>query len=670
MLLLAVERLCQIASLRAVSLEQMLAWQHWSVAALTFIPGVWLLFSLSFARGNARQFVSKWLPLLALFAIAPLTLASWQSTHFVSGVHWTPDSGHWLFEVALVGKIQHIVLLFGAVLIIANLEWTFRAAVGIARWKVKYAVMGLILFFGVRIFTSSQVILYSVNHAQFILINSAALVLACLFIGFSFSRSRFASLDIYPSSTVLYKSLSAILAGVYLVIIGALAKTVTAWGGEEFFPLMTLLILVALVGLGVLSFSDRLRQAIRRFVSRHFQRPLHDYRQVWSTFTQRTTALPDRQAFAREVVRLISDTFEVLSVTLWLVDGSTGKLTLAASTALPADAMSAAPLPEGVLQGLSASAGKSIPTIDLDRSSAPWCILFRQSNPAFFDGGGHRFCLPLVSGGEVLGIIVLGDRVRGMPFSVEDLELLKCLGDHIAAGIRNLGLTEQLVQSRELEAFQAMSAFLVHDLKNTASALSLTLRNLPLHFDNPAFREDALRTLSASVAHVNDLIGRLTMLRKGLELHRGPADLNQLIANVLASLGTAPNIAVVQNCQPLPCLLLDARHLGSAIANFVLNARDAIGNRGTIHIETSHNNEGVLFAISDDGCGMTPEFLRHSLFKPFKTSKKNGLGIGMFQAKTIIEAHGGRITVQSEPGKGTTFRVWLPLAADPAEKRI
>ena len=112
-----------------------------------------------------------------------------------------------------------------------------------------------------------------------------------------------------------------------------------------------------------------------------------------------------------------------------------------------------------------------------------------------------------------MGLMILGDRVGGARFSWQDFDLLKCIGDHIAAGLLNTQLSQKLLQAKELEAFQTMSAFFVHDLKNTANTLNLMLQNLPMHFDDPAFRADALRGVSKTVAHINRLIGRLGSIR-------------------------------------------------------------------------------------------------------------------------------------------------------------
>jgi putative PEP-CTERM system histidine kinase len=663
MLLLGFEAWIHAASLQSISLDEMLSLQRSVAFPLALIPGTWLVFSLTFARGHHREFLKRWWPVVVLITVPPVTLAVWQREVWIIDSLWTTQTGHWSFPVNFTGKVLFGLLVVGGVLIITNLEWTFRAAVGTARWKIKYAVLGFALLFGVRIYSSSQVILYSANNVTLIVLNSLALILASLLLGVWAYRSRLAHVDLYPSSTVLHKSFTVILAGAYLVVVGVLARVVAAFGGDESFPLKALFILVTLVGLGMLCLSDRARHRTTRFVNRHFKRPSYDYRNVWSAFTRRTAAVLDKPEYARTAAKVISETFEALSVTVWLAEPSRGQLLPVASSSLESGTADLAPLSDKVLAGVMREAGDPPRALNLDQARGDWCRHLKSANPAFFPKAGHRYCLPLVSGGEAVGLLVLGDRVGGLPFSPEDLELLKCLGDQIAAGARNLTLSERLVAAKELEAFQAMSAFLVHDLKNTASALGLTLRNLPAHFENPAFREDALRTVGKSVGRVNELIDRLTALRQRMEINASPADLNQVIS---ATLGSAPDLSrvpIVRQLQPLPLVPLDSRQFESVILNLVFNARDAAGNSGEIRIETNREQDWATMAVSDTGCGMSSEFISQSLFRPFKTTKKNGLGIGMFHVKTIIEAHRGRIAVHSEPGKGTTFRIWLPLAA-------
>jgi putative PEP-CTERM system histidine kinase len=278
-----------------------------------------------------------------------------------------------------------------------------------------------------------------------------------------------------------------------------------------------------------------------------------------------------------------------------------------------------------------------------------------------FREGGNRICIPLLAGNQWLGVIILADRVGGIPYSVEELDLQKCIGDQVAVSLLNLRLAGEVVTGKELEAFQTMSAFFIHDLKNAASTLSLMLQNLPVHFDDPSFRQDALRGIGNTVNRINQLIDRLSVLRRKLELKPVQFDLNRLVNETLEHLEGAPEVELIKELHPLPQLVLDREQLQSVLTNLVLNARDAVQPGGKVIVQTGQCDGWATLSVADNGCGMTPAFLRDSLFRPFRTTKKRGLGIGMFQAKMIVEAHRGQIQVESEVGSGTTFRVLLPL---------
>jgi len=255
--------------------------------------------------------------------------------------------------------------------------------------------------------------------------------------------------------------------------------------------------------------------------------------------------------------------------------------------------------------------------------------------------------------------------VSGIAYTMEELGLFKCIGDQIASSLLNLRLAEEIMFGKELEAFQTISAFFVHDLKNAASTLRLMLQNLPIHFDDPAFRLDALRGIGETTNRINQIIERLGAVRSKLELRLGEIDLNLLVDQAIENVnGGNPGIEFQKELRPMPKLVADSEQLSSVVTNFLLNARDAVGNHGQIQIKTSERNGCVVLSVTDNGCGMTAAFLRHSLFRPFKTTKKKGLGIGMFQSKMIVEAHRGTIRVQSEVGKGTTFQILLPLKPD------
>src|SRR5205823_7476855 len=138
------------------------------------------------------------------------------------------------------------------------------------------------------------------------------------------------------------------------------------------------------------------------------------------------------------------------------------------------------------------------------------------------------------AGEHRLGVIILADRVSGIRYTGEEMDLLKCIGDQVGVSLLNLRLTKKIMLGKELEAFQTMSAFFIHDRKNTASTLSLMLQNLPIHFNDPKFREDALRGVSKTVTHINDLITRLGLLRQELTINPTESDLNDLVTRVVS----------------------------------------------------------------------------------------------------------------------------------------
>ena len=214
---------------------------------------------------------------------------------------------------------------------------------------------------------------------------------------------------------------------------------------------------------------------------------------------------------------------------------------------------------------------------------------------------------------------------------MDELDLLKCIGDQITASLLNLRLTNELVLGKEMEAFRTMSAFFVHDLKNTASSLTLMLKNLPVHFDNPEFREDALRGIANTAGRIDSMISRLSVLREKLVLHPVASDLNQLVTESLDRLDGIPQVTVTRELRPLPKILVDREQIQSVVTNLVLNAKDAMGTGGRIHVQTDQRDGRAIFSITDNGCGMSPAFVKESLFRPFHSTKKKGLGIGMFQ---------------------------------------
>ncbi len=658
---LTLESIFDGLSLHAGSSESVLRWQTTAGSIRSFLPALWLFFSLAYSRGNYREFLVRWrLALLAAIFI-PVVLLVGLDQGLYQSIQQIENTEDWVLSLTPAGKILNLFFLIGILLVLTNLEKTFRTTVGTMRWRIKFVVLGLCVIFGARIYVCSQELLYSRVILSLADIESGALLIGCLLIAISFLRTGQLEVDVYPSHTFLYNSITILLTGVYLLTVGTLAKVVIFLGGDTAFPIKALFILLGIVGLAVILLSDRVRQATQHFISRNFKRPLYDSRKVWSQFTEKTAHATDPASLCEATTNLISDTFNVLSATIWLVDETETQIVFVASTALPST-QSGQRIETGAAAEpfLTHLREQPLP-FDLDETLEPWAAELRRTNPANFLKGGHRICVPIVAAERPLGLLILGDRVRALPYSQEELDLLRCIGGHIGAGLLTIQLSKQLREATEQEAFRAVSAFFAHDLKNAASTLSLMLQNLPLHFDDPEFRADVLRGISKTVNHMNHLIGRLSVLREKPELRAVPADLNEIVTAALARWQSTAEIQIETDLQSLPAIQIDPEQMQNIVTNLLLNAHEAIGTRGHIRVQTARQSGWATLTITDNGCGMSDEFLRQSLFRPFRTTKKGGTGIGMFQCKMIVEAHRGKIEVESLPGKGSSFHVRLPL---------
>jgi putative PEP-CTERM system histidine kinase len=637
--------------------QRIACWQEWALILKAFLIAIWLGFSVTYSRGDASESFRRWRIAIAIACLLPVAALLGFRGELID-VWMRGDAPQPWISFLPAGKIVNIAILVGAVLVLMNLERTFRAAVGTMQWRIKFLVLGLGVIFGTRIYTRSQALVFSGHYNSLSEVESIGLLVGCALLSVGYFRSGFREIDVYPSRAVLQTSITVLLVGGYLVVIGVLAQVVAHYGGTSSFQLQAFLVLVAMALLAVLLLSEKIRQRIRQFVSHHFRRPQYDFRNIWTQFTQSTSSAIDDPALCAASAEMISETFNVLSVGVWLFDDEKRKLRLEASTSRARRSDS-----DEIIE--FAAEGEGITwmrkAFDLEKIKEPWGQALRDASKTQFIEGGNRVVVPLLASDRYIGLITLADRVNGVPYTMEELELLECIGDQVASSQLNLRLAEEIMLGKELEAFQTISTFFVHDLKNAASTLKLTLQNLPVHFDDPVFREDTLRSIGTTTERINQIIERLGALGSKLELRPSLVDLNLVVEQAIETVNGMPGVEFAKELEPLPKLMADSEQLRSVVTNLLLNARDAVGERGRIEVRTgSHNGYAALF-VSDDGCGMTTSFLRNSLFRPFKTTKKKGLGIGMFQTKMIIEAHHGSIRVKSDVGKGTTFQVLLPF---------
>jgi putative PEP-CTERM system histidine kinase len=660
MLIFALENLFGAKWREADVAETAAFWGSLTLVMKALFPGIWICFSLTYSRGSPRALPRRSRLLILAAFIIPVGISLIFKNQLLPVSPYSDFDANWWVRSHAAARTLNGFQLISAVVVLMNLERTFRSAVGTMQWRIKFIVIGLGIIFGARVYTTSQALLFSEGILVLSGVDSAALLIGCALMVVAFLRSGFGEIDVYPSHAVLRTSVTFVLAGGYLVVVGVLAQVVASTGKAEAFELQTLIVLLAFAGLAIVLLSNRFRQKIRSLVSRHFKRPQYDFRQIWTRVTRSMSSAFGQPAMCAAAAKLISETFNVLSVSIWLLDED--RLAFGASTSRSASEASA------VLQDPQQTFARIRmlrKPFELEKAKGDHIEALKQISLNQFRTGGNRICVPLCAGNNCMGIAILADRVGGTPYSIEEFDLLKCIGDQVAVGLLNLRLTDEITSGKELEAFQAMSAFFVHDLKNAASTLSLTLKNLPLHFDDPAFRQDVLRGIGETTERINQLISRLTALRR-LELNLAEVDLNSVVDDAVNGMNGTLNVRVMRDFRLQPKVRLDRDQFGSVINNLLLNARDAVGSEGEVKIQTAAENEWAIVSVADNGCGMTPEFVRSSLFRPFQTTKKKGLGIGMFQSKMIVEAHQGRILVKSEPAVGTTFRIMLPLSTQTA----
>ena len=662
MLTFALESLFGAIATDALVPQRAAFWGMLALAAKSFLPGVWLTFSLTYSRANYRDFLLRWRWLLMGAFLVPLLSLAAIYRPFFYVVSYKPPINGWGLMLDDPAKILNVLVLVSTVLILMNIERTFRAAVGTMRWRIKFLVLGLGVIFGARIYTGSQALLFSDYSPGRLSVEATALLIGCALIAVAYLRTGFSEIDVYPSRAVLQTSVTVLLTGAYLFVVGVLAQIVVRFGGAASFPIDAFVVLLGVAVLAVLLLSDRARQSLQLFISRHFKRPQYDFRQIWARFTRSLSSALDETALGTIAARLISETFGALSVSTWLFDEQGERLIRVNSTSDAEQAPSDDSTTSIEARELnSAELIKLSRPFDLGRAKEKWARDLMERSSGQFRTGGSPICVPLIGGEHCLGAIVLADRVRGLGYSAEEMDLLRCIGEQVAASLLKLRLTEEIMERKELEAFQTMSAFLIHDLKNAASTLGLMLENLPTHFNNPAFREDAFRGIGSAASRINDLINRMNALRHELRLKPAELDLNLVVTEALATLNGTLENKLVTKFDQIPKILADGQQLQSVCTNLLLNASDAVGTNGRITVETTRQGEWVALFVSDNGCGMSEQFIKNSLFRPFRSTKKKGLGIGMFQSKTIVEAHQGKIHVESQLGVGTTFRVMLPL---------
>lgn len=471
--------------------------------------------------------------------------------------------------------------------------------------------------------------------------------------------SKSAELRLRPSREVAFRTLSLILIGMYLIVMVLIAQSLAMLGGD--FARLTQVGFLFFASVATLLWlpSQRMRSWLRVMTVKHLFQHRYDYRAEWLRFTRTmgqgadtSSSLPER------VVKAMADITDSPSGLLLLPDES-GTFQLASRWRWPDIEVPAVAMPVQLAELFENDSF----ILDLDD--------VRQGNnrygeaeflPAWLNDAGDAWALvPLLHFDRLTGVVVLSRPASPRRLDWEDFDLLRVVGQQLASYLAEQSGHQALMESARFDEFNRRIAFVMHDIKNLASQMALLARNAEKHADNPEFRVDMLVTLKNSADKLNALLARLGRYGAHGSERREEVDLGAIAEAVVKRYADIHPVSVIrkEGCD----VAADPEALEQALVHLVHNAVEASEEGMPVYLDVSTDGINGRVDVIDSGCGMSPEFIRNGLFKPFVSSKNAGFGIGAFEAREMIRAMGGRLEVESRENLGTRFTVQLPLYA-------
>jgi putative PEP-CTERM system histidine kinase len=415
--------------------------------------------------------------------------------------------------------------------------------------------------------------------------------------------------------------------------------------------------------------SARARGWLKIKLAKHLFEHRYDYRIEWLRFTGTLGRTgPDAPPLSERIVRAFADIVEAPGGLLLVSDGA-GGLAVADASQWPGDS----PAPDS--EGESAHFWKQVEdgarVIEFEGLRRGWASARDRTLAApnwLLDDPAVWAGIPLVHNQRLVGFVVLAAPEYRRQLDWEDFDLLRTAGNQAASSLAEALGQEALSQAQRFEEFNRRFAFILHDIKNLVSQLSLVARNAERHADNPEFRADMVATLRSSVGKMNDLLQRLAPHSKARVQRIEAQSLRPILSAAIAAKRRDREVTLLGDAGA--CALLDATALEQAVGHLIQNAIDASsGEPVTIRVDA--NGSEVAVTVTDKGVGMDGDFIRNRLFEPFASTKPGGFGIGAFEARSLITAMGGRLSVDSRLGRGTSFTIHLPAAEaaiEPARK--
>ncbi|MFT4826351.1 MAG: putative PEP-CTERM system histidine kinase [Halioglobus sp.] len=531
------------------------------------------------------------------------------------------------------------------------LEQLFRNSSAGELWSIKYLCLGLGVIFAYDFFMYAEAMLFRQLSPELWQARGLANALATPLIAIAIARNTDWKLNIHVSRQVVFHSVTLLGAGFYLLLMSFAGYFLKYLGGTWGSVIQILFLVIAGMLLLAVLFSGRIRAQTRVFLSKHFFSYKYDYREQWQNFTR---ALAETEVDVPDgIVRAMAPLVSSSSGLLWGYSDD-GRYPLLSHWQMQEPDI----YPD--MESLSKWLETTEWVINIDELNRdPDIYQNLQLPPEFASIANAWLIIPLTFGDKLHGVLLLIGSDLKNSINWEDRDLLKTAGRQAGSHLAQYQANNALVEARQFDAFNRLSAYVVHDLKNILAQQSLMVANAEKHKTNPDFVDDMISTVNNSVTRMTNLMEQMRSGVRGSEPIL--VNLGELLREVLATRA---------NEQPTPSLDISSKdisimanreRLHTVFCHLVKNAQEATDSSGQIKVLLRQSSNTAIVEIQDSGTGMSEDFVKHKLFKPFESTKGlTGMGIGAFEGREFIRSMGGDLRAESKPGEGSLFRIHLP----------
>ncbi len=554
--------------------------------------------------------------------------------------------------VGLGGQVACGGLLLLSLFGVAGLERLLRTVRDPLRYQLKFFLLGAGVLAVISVYVFSTFLLEGIWRPELAVAHASVSLLGFALAGVGLNRLRQAS-DWQGRALASDSggSLSLVIAGVFLLAMGVAAVLLPRRVSPSGFVLQVTLASATGVALAVMLVSRNVRITLQHFVARSLMRSKYDYRRKWLEVIQAFYGVASVDAILDRLVDLLGRSFSARRISVWMLSEADYRYHQIRSVNVEAPA---APLDASHPAVVAVAEGPEVvrngDQITLDDE--------------FVRATHMRLVAPLW-GGTLLGFVVLGEDRGRQGYDQDDVDLLQAVAHHAGVLLAHARLADRDRAASEIRALHELSLFCVHDLKNLAGRLSLVAQNAKRFGDNPEFQRSALRTVATTVDRMTQLIRKLSA-GAGPDSCRerdvGGADLFEALAGATETLREGIVLHLPDAPEPRPKVAMPPDALRNVLLNVVTNAEQALSAEGEIRISVVHTEGRCTVTIRDNGPGIGAPTLAR-IFEPFHSTKRAGLGIGLYQCRQTVEASGGTIVVDSQPGSGTWVKIGLPLVA-------